>query len=167
MQTYEQSGYLAERVLTASPMELVGLLYDGACGAVDLAITMLRANDILARGRAITKAMAIVDELRATLRGGAYPEYASTMMRLYSYVQDRLLQAHTHKSEQALLEASRVLKQLSANWAEVMKQLSSKSSDESPDSVPNDSELWAAAANAANPYSAVFAPAAQSRSWQV
>jgi len=166
MQTYEQSGYLADRVLTASPMELIGLLYEGACGAVDLALTMLRANDIIARGRAITKAMAIVDELRATLRSGAYPEYASTMMRLYSYVQDRLLQAHTHKSEKALLEASRVLKHLSANWADVMKQLSSKSSDQPYDSIRQESELWAAA-NAANPYSAVFAPAPQSRSWQV
>src|SRR5581483_7772442 len=102
-------------------------------------------------------------ELRATLRGSAYPDYASTMMRLYSYVQDRLVQAHTHKSEEALLEASRVLKHLSANWADVMKQLSSKSSDQSYDSVLQESELWAAAANAANPYSAVFAPAPQSR----
>ena len=167
MHTHEQSGYLADRVLTASPTELIGLLYEGACRAVDLAVTMLRANDIMARGRAVTKAMAIVDELRATLRSGAYPEYASTMMRLYSYVQDRLLQAHTQRSEEELLEASRVLKQLSANWAEMMNQLSSRSSDESHDSFRQESELWAAAANAANPYAALFAQAPQSRSWQV
>src|ERR1700686_1729098 len=109
MQHYQQSGYVAERVLTASPLELIRMLYEGALSAVDLAIEMLRTNDVMARGKAITKAVDIVHELRASLRNAPQPEMASGLAELYGYMTGRLLEAHARKSEQSLVEVSRLL----------------------------------------------------------
>ena len=102
MQNYLQSGYIAERVLAASPLELIRMLYEGAMSSVDLAIEMLHANEVMARGRAITKAVDILGELRASLREG--PEFSATVAELYAYMQNRLLEAHSRKSEEPLRE---------------------------------------------------------------
>src|SRR5205823_11713505 len=99
MDNYTESGYMTERVLTASPMELIRMLYEGALSSVDLAIEQFRANDVMARGRAITKAVDILAELRASLREGVQPEYGSQLAELYGYMQNRLLMAHARKSE--------------------------------------------------------------------
>ena len=49
-----QNEYLLQRVETASPVELIRILY-GALQAVDQASLALHAGDILKRGRAVTK----------------------------------------------------------------------------------------------------------------
>src|SRR5579864_2006072 len=112
MPTSTQNGYLAERVLSASPMELVRMLYEGALSSVDLAIEMLRAGEIIARGKAIAKATDIINELRASLRKGPQPEYASRLAELYGYMIVRLQEAHSKKSERPLAEVSRLLRSL-------------------------------------------------------
>ena len=158
MQTYQQSGYMAERVLSASPMELIRMLYEGALGAVDLAIEMLHANDAMARGNAITKAIDILGELRASLRNG--PEFTATISDLYAYMQDRLLEANARKSEDLLREVARLLKCLYEGWLGVMEQLAETQADEElalerSEQIPG------------NPYEMVLTASGAGRTWQV
>src|SRR5215471_8055068 len=115
MPTSQPNGYLAERVLTASPMDLIRMLYEGALSSIDRAIQMFHAKDILERGKAISKAVAIVNELRASLRNGPESQMASGLADLYNYVTARLSEAHTKQSEQPLREASRVLRKMYEN----------------------------------------------------
>jgi flagellar protein FliS len=158
MQNYLQSGYVAERVLSASPLELIRMLYEGALSAVDLAIEMFHNNDVMARGRAITKAVDIVGELRAALREGT--EFTVTLGELYGYMQNRLLEAHARKSEDHLLEVSRLLKCLYDGWLGVMRNLAEAQADEELDSeLPN--------LVAANPYEMGLSSPVSARSWQV
>lgn len=157
MQTYEQSGYLAERVLTGSPLELIRMLYEGALTAVDMAIEMLHSGDIMARGRAVTKAVNILGELRSSIRNG--PEFACTIAELYGYMQNRLLEAHARKSEDHLREVSRLLKCLYDAWLGVMRQLT-------PVEQQAKTDWQATSLVPGNPYEMVSSPAS-ARSWQV
>jgi flagellar protein FliS len=158
MQTYQQSGYIAERVLTASPLELIRMLYEGALSAVELAIETLHSNDAMARGKAITKAIDIVGELRASLREG--PEFTTTIAELYAYMQDRLVEAHARKSEERLREVSRLLKCLYEGWLGVMKTLAEAQAEEETASERVRREP-------SNPYEMVLSSPVSGRSWQV
>jgi flagellar protein FliS len=160
MQTYGQTGYVSERALTASPLELIRMLYEGALSSIDLAIAMLHSNDIMARGRAITKAIEIIHELRASLRSGPQPEIASSLGGLYGYMNTRLLEAHARRSEEALLEVSRLLKCLYEGWLGVMRQLA-----EVP--APDDEELDVPAFTLPNPYAFAGELQASGRSWNL
>jgi flagellar protein FliS len=157
-----QTGYLADRVLTASPLELVRMLYEGGLSAVDLAIEMLRTNDIMARGKAITKAVDIIHELRASLRNRPQPEFASGLSELYGYMATRLLEAHARKSEPALIEVSRLLKCLYEGWLGVMRQVA-----ESPAETETSPEAGPAAPAATSPYQVCSEQYSPSRSWKL
>lgn len=158
MDNFQQFGYMTERVLTASPVELIRMLYEGALSSVDLAIEMFQANDIMARGRAITKAVDIIGELRASLRPGA--GFSSTLAELYGYMQQRLLEAHAARSVEQLREVSRLLRCLYEGWLGVMSKLSAAGAETDPGAeipmfVP------------ANPYELMGSSTAQCRSWQI
>lgn len=103
--------YLSQAVLTASPMELIRMLYEGGLAAVEVAMSKLRGGDIMGRGTEITKAMNIVQALRARL-DGLSAEQRQKLDDLYAYMQTRLLKAHIQASEEPLQEVARVFRSL-------------------------------------------------------
>ena len=135
------------------------MLYEGALSSVDLAAEMFRAGDIIGRGKAITKAIDIINELRASLRNGPQPEYASRLAGLYGYMIGRLQEAHSKKSEKPLAEVSRLLRSLYEGWQGVMRQSAGTSWEETqhePESM-----------TAANPYGMMLEQPRAGRTWQV
>ena len=109
--------YLESRVLSADPLELVRLLYQGAIGAVEDARHYLAEGNILERSRSVSKACGILVELMTTLdheRGG---EIASRLAGLYDYMQRRLLEANFQQIEAPLGEVSGLLTTISEGWA--------------------------------------------------
>jgi flagellar protein FliS len=112
-------GYRTTQAQTSSPLELVVLLYDGALRFLADAERALAAQDVPARATAISKALAIVNELQNTLdlaKGGAVAE---ELDRLYDFVQDRLLRVTRDQDPAALAEAQRVLSSLADAWRTV------------------------------------------------
>jgi flagellar protein FliS len=112
-------GYRTTQAQTSSPLELVVLLYDGALRFLADAERAIAANDLAARGTAVSKALAIVNELQSTLnleKGGAVAE---ELDRLYDYVQDRLLTVTRDHDAGALADAQRVLSSLAEAWRTV------------------------------------------------
>jgi flagellar protein FliS len=115
MNIYET--YRESEVDTADPIRLIELLYRGALEAVREARGRLRAGDIEARGRAVSKASAILLELAASLdreRGG---DFSRTLSELYVYMQGRLSTAHLEQSDGPLAEVERLLGTLLEAWA--------------------------------------------------
>ena len=121
-----------------------------------------RANDIMARGKAITKAVDIIHELRASLRNRPQPEFASGLSELYGYMATRLLEAHARKSEPALIEVSRLLKCLYEGWLGVMRQVA-----ESPAETETSPEAGPAVPAATSPYQVCSEQYSPSRSWKL
>ena len=171
--------YITQRVQTASPLELIRILYEAALQTVDEALRALQSGDILGRGRAVTKTIEILSELRIALRYDVQKEYCSTLAGLYGYMQSQLIRAHSEQSESLLLEVSRLLHTLLEGWTGAMENLSSDqrtvdnlNSDPlvhaSPARQQADSNPYASAPSDQNPYSAeLVSPGSQGRSWQL
>jgi flagellar protein FliS len=90
------------------------------------------SDDILGRSKAISKAVSILTELMISLdhkRGG---EISANLKRLYSYMQQRLLFAHTQKKMEPLVEVVGLLSTLLEAW-KVVEQKSSAESGSNTD----------------------------------
>jgi flagellar secretion chaperone FliS len=113
--------YLEDRVLSADPLELVYLLYQGAIGAVQDARHHLANGKIAERSRAISKACAILIELSAALNREAGGELAGRLAALYDYMRRKLFEANFRQIEEPLGEVLGLLTTLSEGWAEISK----------------------------------------------
>jgi len=160
-----QKEYQSNRIQTASPLELIRILYEAAVQAVDEALAALNSGDILKRGQAVNKAIAILSELRMSLRNDVHAEYCGTLAGLYGYMQQQLIRAHAEKSENLLQEVARLLRTLLDGWIGAMENLAAANADSHTAAEP---KRETPPANDASPYSddlpTVRPPA---RSWQV
>lgn len=103
-------------VLSATPIQLVRMLYVGAIGAVHAACGHLEAGDIRSRSKQITKACSIIEELMMSLdkeRGG---KVADDLNELYAYVHQRLIFANIEQQMAPLVESKRILETLLEAW---------------------------------------------------
>ena len=117
--TYQQVG-LQTAVGTASPHQLVALLFDGFFAAVHRARGAMRASDIASKGAAIGQAVSIVNEgLKAALDMRAGGKLAEDLSALYAYIGMRLTRANLHNDEAALDECLRLMKPLQEAWATI------------------------------------------------
>jgi flagellar secretion chaperone FliS len=114
--------YFEDRILSASPVELVHMLYQGAIGAVQDARHHLKSGKIMERSRAINKVCAILMELTAALDHEAGGELSSRLAGLYGYMQRRLLEANFQQSDGPLGEVLGLLATLDEGWAQIAKQ---------------------------------------------
>jgi flagellar secretion chaperone FliS len=111
--------YLEVEVLTAGPARLVEILFDLFLGTIRNARECCRNDDIVGRGRFVTKAVEILVELSTTLNFEV-GELAINYARLYDYCQRRLLQAHVEQSEEMLQEVQSLIGELREAWQVVV-----------------------------------------------
>jgi flagellar secretion chaperone FliS len=119
--------YRANAVLTASPGQLVLMLYDGALKAIALAREAFEtpADDprrIEIINKQLLKAQDIVHELQNGLNLEVGGEFARTLHRLYDYHNRRLLEANLRKEVAPLIEVERLLRELRDAWAQMLGQ---------------------------------------------
>ncbi|MDJ0847883.1 MAG: flagellar export chaperone FliS [Myxococcota bacterium] len=116
------SRYRRQDVLTESPQGLVVKLYEAALRHCRAAETHHREGRIAQRGSAISRALAIVAELRCALNHDEGGEIARNLDSLYVFVNDRLLEAHVARRPEAIGEARQILAELHGAWTEVARQ---------------------------------------------
>jgi flagellar protein FliS len=110
-------------VASASPERLVVMLYDGAIKAIGAAKAALAEKDVAARGAAVSKAIAIIEEgLRPALNMEAGGEIAANLLALYDYVSNRLLYANLKAHEPSLDEPLRLMSELRDAWDALERQ---------------------------------------------
>lgn len=117
--------YLESRVYTATPEELIQILYETALDAIHRAIEAVEAGDITARARAITKASSCVMELAGSLNVEAGGEVGVRLAVLYEYLLHELLEANVHQRAASLRDCERVLRSLLEGWTAAIAQLES------------------------------------------
>lgn len=118
MNAYAQ--YSNSKILTASPAELVLMLYEGAIKFGNIAIMAIEQRDIQKAHNNIVKVQRIIDNFRATL-DMKYP-VAEDFDRVYVYLQGRIIDANIHKDAAAMREIVDHLRAMRDTWKEVMKQ---------------------------------------------
>jgi flagellar protein FliS len=113
--------YVQTEIDTAVPEanghRLVVMLFDGALSAVADARIKLQGGDIPGRGKAISKAIAIIDEgLRASLDHKQGGSIAAQLEELYRYMCTRLMHANLRADANALDEVTDLLGELEMGW---------------------------------------------------
>lgn len=116
---YAYNQYNNSKILTASPAELVLMLYDGAIKFCNIAVAAIEAKDVPKAHTNIVKAQKIIDHLRMTLNM-SYP-VAQDFENIYSYLGQRLVEANVSKDPEILKEVCTHLHSVRDTWKEVMK----------------------------------------------
>lgn len=106
-------------VLQASPHRLVGLLFDGAQDAMTQGLGAIRAQNVEAKNRALSRAVRILDEgLKAALNMDA-GNLARDLNDLYAYMSMRLTYANLHSDAAAVEECMRLLQPIRDAWSNI------------------------------------------------
>ena len=104
-------------VVAADPHKLIAMLYQGALLAIANAKNGILRKDVAAKGAAISKAIAIIDEgLNASLDKKVGGDLAQNLSALYGYMCKRLLTANLKNDMAALDEVARLLNDLKGAW---------------------------------------------------
>ena len=111
--------YKNSKVLTASPAELVLMLYDGAIKFCNIAITAIEEKNVAKAHENIVKAERIIDHFRKTL-DMSYP-VAQDFERVYVYLDQGLVEANVKKDKAILEEVRMHLHSMRDTWKEVMR----------------------------------------------
>ena len=121
MQKNWKSTYLEGRILAATPLELVSMLYEQALMAIDTARDCLQAGEIAGRSGAIMKALAIITELDSSLNHDVGGEVSLNLARLYQYIRERLISANLRQEDAPLMEAHSLLAKVGESWTAIQK----------------------------------------------
>jgi flagellar protein FliS len=119
--------YRANSILTASPGQLVLLLFDAALNSLAIARKACDAAQGDPRqyevvNANIIKAQKIIAELQGTLNLEQGGEFARTMHRLYDYYDRRLFEANLRKQTAPIAEVERLLGEVRNAWFEMLRQ---------------------------------------------
>jgi len=109
-------------VKTASPLQLIVILYDAAVCSVQEARKQMDCRDIAGRSRSINKCIAIISELQSCLNPEAGGEIAASLDRLYDYMKRTAFLASVNQDNQPLVEIESLLDNLRCAWAELANQ---------------------------------------------
>lgn len=111
--------YGTRKVETASPAELVLMLYEGAIKFCNIAMGAIEKKDYEKANTNIQKARRIVVELQTTL-DHKY-KVAEDFDVIYDYIFKTLVQANIKKDPEILEEALKQLRDLRDAWKEIMR----------------------------------------------
>jgi flagellar protein FliS len=111
--------YQHNQVTNADPVQLIMLLYNGALFRIAQGRQRLEEKNPLHAGLAVSKAQAIVGELRQSLNPKEGGEIAKNLDRLYTYLHELMVKAMVENRIEPLDEAAKLLTELRAAWSEV------------------------------------------------
>ena len=119
---YGAQQYAQTQFQTASSVQVIVLLYDGAIQGMKLAKEGILSNNYQDKARFLDRALRIVGELSAALdmdRGGAI---ATDLRRLYEYIQYELTQANLHHDSGRIDSPIRCMTTLREAWQELVRR---------------------------------------------
>lgn len=114
--------YRRTQVLTASDIQLIVLLYDGALQSLELAREGILTNNYVDKARFLGRAVAIVTELSNVLDMEQGKDIARALRRLYDYMLDEFTQANLRHSARHLDGPIRCLSTLREGWHTIAQQ---------------------------------------------
>ncbi len=116
METYPTDTYRKSQVETASPLDLIIMLYDRAIILLDKAIKEISEKKYEEKNTSLGKATDIVFELLTILDNDKGREIASSLSKLYNFVIREITNANTSLNTKELDNAKRILKELRESW---------------------------------------------------
>ncbi len=103
----------------ADPHKLIDILFTAALDQIAQAKGGFKREDTPARGKAISKAISIIEELRGSLNMEAGGEISTNLHDLYEYMKRQLLQANLESRLEILDEVTILLEKLRSGWRQI------------------------------------------------
>lgn len=126
--------YKTSDIETAPPGKIILMLFDGAVKFIDQAIGGFELREKKEFNETInnniSRATAILVELRACLDHKVGGEFSRTMQELYLYMEDCLNQANLQKKIEPILEAKKHLVEIRNAWHEMLKKPAEKTPEQ-------------------------------------
>jgi len=111
--------YRQQSILTATPGQLVVMLYDGCLRFLHQAAYAMREGNASESNARLQRAEAIIDELRTTLdmeKGGVV---ASRLQGIYVFSSKHLLDARLNRKPENIEKVSELMSELRDAWAQI------------------------------------------------
>jgi flagellar protein FliS len=116
--------YRQTQANTATPGELIVMLYRGAARFLASAIEAIEAKDVQRAHTNLVKAQAIVTELLQSLDADRGGDVAVKLASIYEYMHTRLVEANLRKDAEPAREVQMLLRELLPAWEEAVRQTS-------------------------------------------
>jgi flagellar secretion chaperone FliS len=110
--------YRESAVLTATPEQLVVMLYDGANRFLTQSAVAMREGRAGVAGEKLRRAEAIIDELLATL-DLSVGEVAERLQALYLFFKEHLMAARLKQDPAKVDDVARLMRELRSAWAAI------------------------------------------------
>jgi flagellar secretion chaperone FliS len=114
-------------VADASPTRLVQIMYEqilselaAAQGCMQRIKNNLPLPEVVAKGKAMGKAIRLVNQLNSTLDMERGKEVAANLRALYVYMLARLTQANTTNDPGILVEVSDLIRKVKSGWDQIV-----------------------------------------------
>jgi flagellar protein FliS len=117
------NAYRESAVMTASPAQLVVMLYDGAARFLKQAEVIAAEGAWADAGDRITRADMIIDELLVTLDTEQGGEIASQLQGIYVFCKRLLIEARLEKDVERIRRTAHLLAELRESWAQLAGQV--------------------------------------------
>jgi len=114
--------YQSNSIQSASPLQLVVMLYDGAIRFIKQGQAAMEARDLYAQNTSLQRAQKIVAELMSCLDMDQGGEVANNLFALYTYAYNQLVEGNMTDDPRCLAQSLQVLEGLRASWVELEKQ---------------------------------------------
>ena len=112
------NAYRESAVLTATPEQLVVMLYDGANRFLTQSAIAMRDSRAGLAGEKLRRAEAIIDELLATL-DLSVGEIAERLQSLYLFFKEHLMAARLNQDSGKVDEVARLMRELRSAWGQI------------------------------------------------
>lgn len=111
--------YRQTQIQSRTPMELIVLLYDESMRQLGQARDALGSGDLVTKRDALSRGLAIIQELQQMLDMNAGGEVAERLDGLYTYILGKAYEANAQRDPAGFDECIRLLGTLRAAWAEL------------------------------------------------
>ncbi len=108
--------YQENAVTTQSPENLIVMLVDGAIRFLNKAIEELDAKNHGEKGKYITRALDIINELDVSLDMETGGDISQNLRSLYDFMRRHLNQANIKKDPEMIREVINILQDLNEGW---------------------------------------------------
>ena len=117
--------YGAIKVTTASPGQILLMLYDGLLRFLREAEAAMAAKDRKKSGEKISRAQAIIAQLLASLDPAQAPALCQHLQSVYVFCMQHILRANIEQDPAKLAEVTRILSPLRDAWMTAVAEVAS------------------------------------------
>ena len=116
---YATNAYTNTKINTATPLDLVIMLYDGAIDYLNKTSYNMDKGDFSRKAEFMSKAINIISELAASLNMEDGKEVARNLQELYIYMLNTITSANIDNNVEKINHVVGLLKNLRSAWQEI------------------------------------------------